>query len=143
MSDFTAKVTAQLDTSKIPSQLSQLESMISKRKFVITVDTSAAKEINHIKSAYSDLLSLQKRINSTRVKLAGLDANKDKAQISALSGQLNRLMTDYNNLHSTVGRKLSTSQLDNLAKGFDNATAKIATLNAKAADAKGVEKTKG
>lgn len=140
MSDFTAKVTAQLDTSKIPSQLSQLESMISKRKFVITVDTSAAKEINHVKSAYSDLLSLQKRINSTRVKLAGLDANKDKAQISALSGQLNRLMTDYNNLHSTVGRKLSTSQLDNLAKGFDNATAKIATLNAKAADAKGVEK---
>lgn len=140
MSDFTAKVVAQLDTSKIPSQLSQIESMISKRKFVIQVDTSAAKDINHLKSAYSDLLSLQQRINSTRVKLAGLDANKDKAQISALSGQLNRLMTDYNNLYATVGRKLSTSQIDNLAKGFDNATAKISLLNAKAADTKGVEK---
>ena len=57
MSDFTAKVTAQLDTSKIPSQLSQLESMISKRKFVITVDTSAAKEINHVKSSYSDFFT--------------------------------------------------------------------------------------
>lgn len=140
MSDFTAKVVAQLDTSKIPSQLSQLQSTISKTKFVMQVDTSAAKELNQVKAAYNDLMQLQKRINSTRVKLSGLDANKDKAQISALSGQLNRLMTDYNNLYATTSRKLSTTQLDNLSRGFEVATNKIAALNAKASDVKGVEK---
>lgn len=140
MSDFTAKIVAQLDTSKIPSQLSQIESMISKRKFVMQVDTSATKELNHVKSAYNDLMKLQQRINSTRVKLSGLDANKDKAQISALSGQLNRLMADYNNLYSTCSRKLSTTQLDNLSRGFEVASNKISVLNAKAADTKGVDK---
>lgn len=140
MSDFTAKVVAQLDTSKIPSQLSQLQSTISKTKFVMQVDTSAAKELNHVKSGYNDLMQLQKRINSTRVKLSGLDVNKDKAQISALSDQLNRLMANYNNLYATTSKKLSTTQIANLSRGFEVASDKITALNAKASDTKSVAK---
>lgn len=140
MSDFSAKIIAQLDTSKIPSQLAKIQSMISKQKFVITVDTSATKNINQVTNAFNDLMKLQNRINSTRIKLAGLDSNKDSAQIKELSGQLNRLMADYNNLHSTFSKSFSTNQLDALNRGFETASNKISVLNAKASDTKGVAK---
>ena len=55
MSDFSAKIIAQLDTSKIPSQLAKIQSIISKQKFVITVDTSATKNINQV-TIYFDII---------------------------------------------------------------------------------------
>lgn len=141
MSDFTAKVTAQLDTSKIPSQLSEIQSMAAKQKIKILVDATDVKNINQVTNAFNDLMKLQNRINSTRLKLAGLDSSKDSAQIKELSGQLNRLMADYNNLHSTFSRSFSTNQLDALNRGFETTTNKIAALNAKASDTSGLQKT--
>ena len=141
MSDFTAKITAQLDTSKIPSQLAEIQSMAAKQKIKISVDTSGVKNVNQVTTAFNDLMKLQNRINSTRLKLAGLDSSKDSAQIKELSSQLNRLMADYNNLHSTFSRSFSTNQIDALNRGFETTSNKIAALNAKAADTSGVEKT--
>lgn len=141
MSDFTAKVTAQLDTSKIPSQLAEIQSMAAKQKIKILVDVTDVKNINQVTNAFNDLMKLQNRINSTRLKLAGLDSSKDSAQIKELSGQLNRLMADYNNLHSTFSRSFSTSQLDALNRGFETTSNKIAALNAKASDTSGLQKT--
>lgn len=141
MSEFTAKVTAQLDTSKIPSQLAEIQAMAAKQKIKISVDASEVKSINQVTNAFNDLMKLQNRINSTRFKLAGLNPSKDTKQIQELSGQLNRLMSDYNRLNSTFSRSFSTNQIDALNRGFETTSNKIAALNAKASDTSGVQKT--
>lgn len=141
MSEFTAKVTAQLDTSKIPSQLAEIQAMAAKQKIKISVDASEVKSINQVTNAFNDLMKLQNRINSTRLKLSGLNPSKDTKQIQELSGQLNRLMSDYNRLNSTFSRSFSTNQIDALNRGFETTSNKIAALNAKASDTSGVQKT--
>lgn len=140
MSEFTAKVTAQLDTSKIPSQLAEIQAMATKQKIKISVDASEVKSVNQVTNAFNDLMKLQNRINSTRLKLAGLNPSKDVKQIQELSGQLNRLMSDYNRLNSTFSRSFSTNQIDTLNRGFETTSNKIAALNAKASDTSGVQK---
>lgn len=80
---------------------------------------------NEAAQAYRDLMALQRNINSTRTQIAGLDPEKDAERISVLSNQLLHLTQDYDTLYNTFSRQLSTDQLDNLARGFDNASARI------------------
>ena len=80
--------------------------------------------------AYTDLMSLAKRINSIRLQIGGLDAAKNSGQIQELSTQLNRLMTDYNNLYSTFTKGLNTSQLDAFKNKIISVEAELAKLRA-------------
>lgn len=166
MSNFSANIQAILDTTKIPSQIkdiekkqivlskfkldtsglpSQIQASLDKHKFTIKLDGIKAsnmevsskgikRSVSEIQTAYNDLIKLQQRINSTRIQISGLDGTKNKAQIVELSHQLNRLMTDYNNLYSTFSHGFSTDQIDNLNRSFEIASDKISVINAKAKD---------
>lgn len=166
MSNFSANIQAILDTTKIPSQIkdiekkqivlskfkldtsglpSQIQASLDKHKFTIKLDGIKAsnmevsskgikRSVSEIQTAYNDLIKLQQRINSTRIQISGLDGTKNKAQIVELSHQLNRLMTDYNNLYSTFSHGFSTDQIDNLNRSFEVASDKISVINAKAKD---------
>lgn len=167
MSNFSANIQAILDTSKIPSQIknieknqvvlnnfklntnglsSQIQASLDKHKFTIKLDgiktsnievssKGIKKSVSEVQTAYGDLIKLQQRINSTRIQISGLDTTKNKAQIVELSHQLNRLMTDYNNLYSTFSHGFSTDQIDNLNRSFEITNDKISVINAKAKDA--------
>lgn len=166
MSNFSANIQAILDTTKIPSQIkdiekkqivlskfkldtsglpSQIQASLDKHKFTIKLDGIKAsnmevsskgikRSVSEIQTAYNDLIKLQQRINSTRIQISGLDGTKNKAQIVELSHQLNRLMTDYNNLYSTFSHGFSTDQIDNLNRSFEITSDKISVINAKAKD---------
>lgn len=69
------------------------------------------RTVNEVTDAYNDLRNLARRINSIRIQIGGLDASKNSNQIAELSGQLNRLMTDYNNLYNTFTRGFDMPQL--------------------------------
>ena len=99
------------------------------------------RTVNEVTKAYNDLMNLQKRINSIRIQIGGLDSSKNSSQIIELSGQLNRLMSDYNRLYQTFGRRFSTDQIDNLSRAFDTASDKISITNAKLADTAALKRT--
>ena len=92
------------------------------------------QNVAYVNQAYNDLMNLARRINSIRIQIGGLDSTKNSSQITALSGQLNRLMADYNNLYQTFNRSFSTNQLDSLNRAFEVATGKVDALNAKLSD---------
>lgn len=102
------------------------------------VNTEAVRQVE---AAYNDLMILQKRINSIRIQIGGLDSAKNSMQITELSGQLNRLMADYNNLYQTFRYEFSTDQLDNLSRSFEVATGKVQALNAKMSDTEAIRQT--
>lgn len=165
MSDFIARIIADLDTSKVSnafkaiqntkitldniklgsSALSNLQKQFKNIKFNIDIDGDGTKGIkktvSEINNDYKDLMDLQKKINSIRFQLSGLDELKDSAQIKELSGQLNHLMTDYNNLYNTCSKSLSTDQIDNLTKAFDKTSDKIAAVNSKLSDTSAIKQT--
>lgn len=127
-----------IDDENIKSQINNLRKQIqSLGNIKINLGGSSVsnggvkKNVSDITAAYNDLIKLQSRINSTRLKISGLDSTKNAGQITELSGQLNRLMADYNNLYQTFSKKFSTEQIDNLNRAFETTNGKIAALDAK------------
>lgn len=165
MSDFRARIVAELDTSKISKDLkkvskevielsnfrlntsslvSSIQSELSKHKFTININTSKRggsaangmqREIKDIQLAYNDLMSMQKRMSSIRLNLAGLNPNKNASQITALKSQLSSLKTEYDHLYSTFHKDLSPVQLSNLNREFQLTSEKLSVVSAKAKDA--------
>ena len=164
-SDFRARIVAELDTSKIPKSIkeiekqqvilsnfklntsnfaSQIQSELNKHKFTINIDTTKSnrssvngtqKEIKDIQLAYNNLMSMRKRMDSMRLNIAGLDSNKNTSQLTALRNQLSSTKTEYDRLYATFEKDLSTAQINNLQRQFDLTSEKIAIVNAKAEDA--------
>lgn len=131
------------DLSDVKSQIGTLKKEIQSLgevKFKFNGGTGSAnfgstvKEVDETKKAFGDLIKIQQQLNSTRVKISGLDASKDVKQIQELSGQLERLMADYNNIYQASSRAFSTDQLDELARKSQNASNQILTNNAKILD---------
>jgi len=167
--NFSALFRAELDMAKLKEQVSkvqnqqfkltnfsvetgtlinQIQSALNKKRFNINIGDSVGGNkgsknfLNEYTAAYNDLIKLQSRINSTRVKLSGLDATKDSKQIAELSSQLNRLMADYNNINAAFSKGFSTAQIDNLRNGFAKTDAQISALNAKLADTSALNQEK-
>lgn len=105
-------------------------------------DNNIKKSISEITQAYNDLLKIQKQYNSTKIKITGLDTEKDAKQISVLSGQLQRLQADYNNLNQAFGKHFSTDQIDNLNRVAEITGNKIDAINAKLQDTSALNKKK-
>lgn len=124
------------------SSIQSLSSAVTQQGSAVSAGTQEATSglkaqsaaANEAAQAYRDLMALQRNINSTRTQIAGLDPERDAERIAVLSNQLLHLTQDYDTLYNTFSRQLSTDQLDNLARGFDNASARIEALNAKAED---------
>ena len=137
------KVKIQFDLSNAKNQINTLKKEIQslgKINFKLNgVGASAdlsgvTKGVDATQRAYKDLLKIQQQLNSTRVKISGLDATKDAQQIRALSGQLERLMADYNNLYQSSHKAFSTDQLDELARKSQVTSNQITAINAKIID---------
>lgn len=141
----TNPIKIKIDTSDVTSQINKIKNQIqnlSGIKINLTggsVGGGATKSVSEITKAYNDLMNIQKRLNSTRIKINGLDATKDVKQISTLSGQLQRLQADYNNLYQTFNRHFSTDQLDNLNRAFEVTSNQIAATNAKMSDTSAIK----
>ena len=86
--------------------------------------------VNEVDQAYNDLMNLQRRISSIRIKIAGLDETKNSGQIQELRHQLNGLMTDYNNLFNTFtnSRGLDMEQLNTLDREIYDVTVRLEQL---------------
>ncbi|MCM1221138.1 MAG: hypothetical protein NC548_42315, partial [Lachnospiraceae bacterium] len=95
---------------------------------------SVKKAVNDVEKAYNDLMKLQSKINSIKIKIGGLDSTKNAEQIKVLSTQLNRLVTDWNNLLQTFNGRFSTSQTDNLNRALEETANKLDVVNAKVID---------
>lgn len=146
------KIKIELDTRRVNSQLNSIRKQIqnlSRIKVNLNVGTGSGsagfikfngkkmyQTVSEVNKAYQDLRTLSTKINSIRFNIAGLDSSKNSKQIVELSGQLNRLMADYNNLYQTFSKRFSTDQLDNLNRSFETTSGKITALNAKVADAR-------
>lgn len=96
-------------------------------------------EIQETTQAYNELLKIQNQIGSVKLSLTGLDPTKNANEISALSQQLLKLKTEYDNLYLSFERRFSTQQLDGLTNSLDNINAKVTTLNAKNVDNNAVQ----
>lgn len=140
-------ITLAMNTKNVRNQINSIRTQIknlSNIRINLTGgngNTGVQKTVTDVTRAYNDLMNLQRRINSIRIQIGGLDTNKNSSQISILSGQLNRLMTDYNNLYQTFNRDFSTNQIDNLSRAFEVASGKVSALNAKMADTTATKQT--
>ena len=142
----TNPIKIKIDTSNVTSQINKIKQQIQNLSG-IKINLSgngigngnSIKSIDDITRAYNDLQKIQKQLNSTRIKINGLDATKDVRQISVLSGQLQRLQADYNNLYQTFGKHFSTDQIDNLNRAFEITNNRIAATNANLADTSAIK----
>jgi TP901 family phage tail tape measure protein len=118
----------------------QLQAELNKANLKVKIDGnfgksgSTVKQINEISKAYQELMRLQKSMGSTKVKLAGLDAQKDAKQIAELRKQLDALSKQYEALYKGNVSKLNATQLSALVKAQQDAKAKLDAATAKAAD---------
>ena len=96
--------------------------------------TSISQSFKETEVAFSRLKSLINEIGNTKVKIDGLDANKNKAEIDELTSYLNKLEAEYNELYSITSKNLNSSQLDALAQSAQKTNDKLAQLNAKMSD---------
>lgn len=141
----TNPVKIKIDTSDVTSQINKIKNQIqnlSGIKINLTggnVGGEAVKNVSEATKVYNDLMRIQKQLNSTRIKINGLDATKDTKQIGILSGQLQRLQADYNNLYHTFNKHFSTDQLDNLNRAFEVTSNQISATNAKMSDTSAIK----
>lgn len=162
MDDFKILLQAEIDTAKSKTQLNSSINSLGNQvnKIKIEVDTNsitksiqkaivdAFKNIpkvklptadlgtSQLKSEYQQLMTMAKQMSSIRVKIAGLDTTKNKAEIDTLVKQLDVLRNSYSSLSQSVSGNLSTAQLDNLQAVIDGTNNKIDVLNAKLTDTK-------
>jgi len=126
----TIKVKMDVDgDSNLRKQIKTLE----KQKIKLNVDTGG----NNLKSAKKDfqmLKSLASEISQKKIKLAGLDGNKNGNQISTLQSQIGQLETSYKTLYSTLGKSLNTQQIGQLQNIFGKSSDKIKEINARSKD---------
>lgn len=143
----TNPIKLKIDTQNVQSQINGIKKQIqSLSNIKITLNGGSGgnaggiqRTVAEVNRAYSDLMNLQKRISSIRIQMGGLDGTKNTRQITELSGQLNRLMADYNNLYQTFNRSFSIDQLDNLNRAFETTNNKITALDAKMADTSAIK----
>ena len=106
-------------------------------------DVSAEKQqrqaLKETEVAFGRLKTIADQMKNLKVEIAGLDPQKDGANISELTSQLNRLQAEYKELYGITKSNLSSSQLDTLKqKSIEtaNAVQKVKSAMADAASAK-------
>lgn len=154
MSEFIARVRAQLDVNDLKSQLesatknqtvkinveanasaikdlkSQISSVSSKH-IKVNADTSSVKRAN---SDFQMLKNLANEISQKKIKIAGLDTTKNSNQIKVLQSQLQKLQSDYSVLKNQFSGSLNTSQLGQLEQIIGKTNDRVAELKAKSKD---------
>ena len=91
-------------------------------------DQQAAQSQENINKVFQRTLELEKQIGRTKVKIAGLDPEKDKAQIAELNNQLNTLVNESQLVKGEFSSAFSTEQilkLNDVIKETENRIAEI------------------
>lgn len=101
------------------------QALIAQKK---TDDQQAAQSQKGINEVFQRTLELEKQIGRTKVKIAGLDPEKDKAQIAELNNQLNTLVNESQLVKGEFSSAFSTEQilkLNDVIKETENRIAEI------------------
>lgn len=127
-----SKLEAITDTDSLNAYLNLLSNVQAEGKKLIEQkrvnDQQAAQSQENINKVFQRTLELEKQIGQTRVKIAGLDPEKDKAQIAELNNQLNTLVNESQLVKGEFSSAFSTEQilkLNDVIKETENRIAEI------------------
>jgi len=162
MADFEARVLAKLDLSELNGELSRLSSSNNRMTIQPRLDTSAiTRQIDNIEQrlralgnirinlggntrqnyngadslrAMQEMQSIIRQINSTELKLSGLDMGKNASQITELNNQLNVLQQRLTSVMTSQSNNLTAGQFDQLNQSAQEAQNRLAEVDAKLAD---------
>ena len=139
----THRVRIDLDTTRVQRQINSIRRQIEnlgRIRINLNGDFGSGgrsgglggiqRTVTQTQEAYNDLMNLARKINSIRLQIGGLDSSKSSSQITELSGQLNSLMTTYNNLYNTFTRGLDLNQLTALENRINSVNANLERLRA-------------
>ncbi len=108
----------------------------SSGKNITNLGTTISQDFKETENAFKKLKSLGKEIGKLDIKIAGLDANKNKQEIDTLINQLNKLKKEYNDLFGITEKNLSSSQIERLEQDIANTSNKVSSIKSKILDAK-------
>lgn len=127
-----SKLEAITDTDSLNAYLNLLSNVQAEGKKLIEEkrvnDQQAAQSQENINKVFQRTLELEKQIGQTRIKIAGLDPEKDKAQIAELNNQLNTLVNESQLVKGEFSSAFSTEQilkLNDVIKETENRIAEI------------------
>lgn len=127
-----SKLEAVTDTDSLNAYLNLLSNVQAEGKKLIEEkrvnDQQAAQSQKGINEVFQRTLELEKQIGRTKVKIAGLDPEKDKAQIAELNNQLNTLVNESQLVKGEFSSAFSTEQilkLNDVIKETENRIAEI------------------
>lgn len=101
-----------------------------------------SQDFKETENAFKRLKSLAKEIGDIEFKIAGLDADKNKGEITELTSQLNKLQSEYRELYDITERNLLDNQINELAQSAQSAADKVSVLNAKMSDSSAAKELK-
>lgn len=132
------KVKIDFDKDAINSIKSSLGSLKTLTKDIGSTKSSGGSlvgqkgQIDGVTSSYREMLSLVKEINSKQLKIASLDTRKDRAEIEALQGSIQKLRERMDGL--SFGN-MSDGQVRKIYEEYDRADMKVQELKGHLADA--------
>ena len=93
------------------------------------------QELNELNSAYKQMLDMQKKISSIKLKLGGLEGTGRNNEISVLRTQLASLETEYAKVSNSINHsQLSTDQWNKIQQVINTTEQKLEQLQAKVVD---------
>lgn len=132
------KVKIDFDKDAINSIKSSLGSLKTLTKDIGSTKSSGGNiigqkgQIDGVTSSYREMLSLVKEINSKQLKIASLDTRKDRAEIEALQGSIQKLRERMDGL--SFGN-MSDTEVRKIYEEYDRADMKLQELKGHMADA--------
>ena len=127
-----SKLEAVTDTDSLNAYLNLLSNVQAEGKKLIEEkrvnDQQAAQSQENINKVFQRTLELEKQIGQTRVKIAGLDPEKDGAQIAELTNRLDALWNESQLVKEAFSSAFSTEQilkLNDVTKETENRIAEI------------------
>lgn len=131
----TAPIKLQIDTRNVQSQVQKIKNHIRELSNIkIILNNPESNDLKKTTNDYNKLLDLQKKISSLKIQAGNLSPTKNSNQIAELSKQIEKLKAEYDSLYATSSKNLSTAQIEKLSQVANNASDKIAVLNAKTTD---------
>lgn len=90
--------------------------------------SSISQDFNQTKEAFTELKSIAREINGLELNLAGLDADKDAAEIDELTVRLGKLYEAYDDLYAITSKNLKDSEISQLNKIAEDGANKLREL---------------
>lgn len=93
-----------------------------------------AAEVKRVEEAYGQVISKIKEMGQLQTKIGGLDSVKNASQIQELSKEFEIVEQEYNQLRSTFDQQFNNSQIEGIAKAWQDVEKSISMADAKLSD---------